>query len=364
MVKEARVSHVACRACSGALPGGAKRNWRKKMKLSRPSTSAPDQKSSWLMRLGVLVLVIGVAAFGAIYYQDQHVSAGPSMIGRQTLAAEAAVMKAPNNIGARLELAQVYQSGRRMDDALAQYNIILKADKQNRTALLGSGRVLIAKGDLTAATAAYHKITDVSAKGEFAAADPQLQEAHYFLGSIAVTQGNTKLALAELGSALKIDATDSDSLYLMGVAELKAGQPLLAVSALKQALLFVPTGWCEPYDQLTLAYGRLASASQATYAGAMANFCHKQPAEAKSQLKTLIKLKSPVAVDALLGLALIAETESKNPEAVSWYKQVLTRDRTNVTAISSLTRLGAGSALGKTTPAPKAAGSSTKQGPS
>jgi tetratricopeptide (TPR) repeat protein len=327
--------------------GQRERNWQQ-MKSSRRSTSAPDP-TRWLLRVGVLVLAVGVAAFGTIYYQDQHVDAGPSMVGRQTQVAEAAVRKAPNNIGARLELAGAYQAAKRMDDALAQYNVILKADKQNRTALLGSGRVLIAKGDLKAASVAYHKITDVSAKGEFAAADPQLQEAHYFLGSIAVTQGKTTVALTELGAALKIDATDSDALYLMGVAQLKAGKPLLAVAALKQALLFVPTGWCEPYDQLTLAYGKLGSATQATYASGMANFCHKKPVEARRQLTTLTKLKSPVAVDALLGLALMAETESKNPEAVSWYKQVLALDRKNVTATSALSRLGTGATSSSTT---------------
>jgi tetratricopeptide (TPR) repeat protein len=314
--------------------GQRERNWVK-MKSSRRSTSAPDP-TRWLLRVGVLVLAIGVAAFGTIYYQDQHVDAGPSMMGRQTLAAEAAVKKAPNNIGARLELAGAYQAAKRMDDALAQYNV-----------MLGSGRVLIAKGDLKAASAAYHKITDVSAKGEFAAADPQLQEAHYFLGSIAVTQGNTKVALTELGAALKIDATDSDALYLMGVAQLKSGQPLLAVAALKQALLFVPTGWCEPYDQLTLAYGKLGSATQATYASGMADFCHKKPTDAKRKLKTLIT--GPVKIDALLGLGLFAETESNNPAALSWYKQVLALDRKNVTATSALSRLGTGATSSSTT---------------
>jgi tetratricopeptide (TPR) repeat protein len=322
-----------------------------KMKQDRRSPSVSDKTFSWLMRLGVMVLVLGVGTFGFMYYQDQHVDAGPTMIDRQTQTAEAAVKKAPNNIGARLELAGAYQAGKRMDDALAQYNVILKADKQNRTALLGSGRVLIAKGDLKAAAVAYHKITDVSAKGEFAAADPQLQEAHYFLGSIAGTQGKTKLAITELSAALKIDGTDSDALYLLGAAQLKQGLTLPAVASLKQALLFVPTGWCEPYSQLAVAYGKLGSASQATYAEAMANFCHKKSAEAKTQLKTLIKLKPPVGVDALLGLALIAETESKNPEAVSWYKQVLTIDPKNAAAISSLSRLNAGP-TGSTTQGP------------
>jgi len=307
------------------------------------------------MRLGVLVLVVGIAAFGVIYYQDQHVDAGPSMVGRQIAGAEAAVKKTPNNLEVRLQLAAAYMQDKRLDDALKQYDEVLNADKGNRTALLGRGGILIAKGDLTAAAVAYHKVTDVAATGEYAGADPQAQEAHYYLGSIAEKQGKTKEAIKELLAALKIDRADSDALYLLGVAQLKDGSPKLAVASLNQALLFVPTGWCEPYSQLTLAYGKLAQAPQKAYATAMENFCLKKPADAKSQLKALTK--GPVAVDALLGLGLIAETESNNPEAVSWYQKVLTVDRKNAGAISALSRLGAGTAAGPTSP-------STTQGPS
>ena len=303
------------------------------------------------MRLGVMVLVVGVAAFGFMYYQDQYaVKAGPSLVGRQIEGAEAAVKKTPNNIAARLALAEAYRHDKRYDDQLTQYDEILKADKANRFALLGRGGALTAKGDLKAAAVSYHKIADVESKGEFAGADPQLQEARYYLGSIALKQGNNKEAITWLSAALKIDKTDSDALYLMGLAQLKSGKPYLAVDALTQALRFVPTGWCEPHDQLALAYGKIGSAKQATYAGAMADFCHQKPDAAKTRLKTLVK--GPMAVDAFLGLALIAETESNNPEAASWYKKVLTVDRKNVTASAALSRLGAGPTGTATTQGP------------
>ena len=301
------------------------------------------------MRLGVMVLAIGVAAFGFLYYQDQYVDAGPSLVDRQIQGAEAAVKKDPRNVGIRLQLATAYRSDKRNADALKQYDEILKADGNDRAALLGRGSILMATGDLKAATVSYRKITGKAIKGEFAVADPQLAEAHYFLGSIALKQGKSKEAITELEGALKIDRADSDALYLMGVALLKDGKTPLAVEHFKQALRFVPTGWCEPYSQLAVAYGKLAQAPRATHAKAMADFCLKKPAEAKTQLKTLVK--GPVAVDALLGLGLIAETESANAEAVTWYKKALAVDPRNIDAISGLSRLGA---------APK--GSATTQG--
>jgi len=311
------------------------------MKEGRRSPSVSDKTFSWVMRLGVMVLAIGVGTFGFMYYQDQYaVQAGPSLVSRQIEGAEAAVKKAPNNVGIRLQLAAAYVSDKQTDAALKQYDEILKSEKGNRTALLGRGGALTLKGDLNGAAAAYHKITAAARTGEFAGADPQLQEARYYLGSIALKQGKTKEAITELQGALRIDRTDSDALYLLGVAQLKDGTPKLAVNSLKQALLFVPTGWCEPYSELTLAYGKLALKPQQTYASGMADFCLKKPAEAKVKLKTLAK--GPVAVDALLGLAMIAEMESNTSEAVSWFKQVVTVDRSNAIAKAALLRLGAG----------------------
>ena len=312
------------------------------------------------MRLGVLALVIGFAAFGVIYYQDQYVDAGPSLVGRQTEAAEQAVRKAPGNIGARLALATAYRTDKRGDDALEQYDEILKADTAHRTALMGRGSVLMAKGDLKDAAKTYRKITGTAVKGEFARLDPQLQEAHYYLGSIALTEGRTKEAIKELTAALKIERSDSDALYLLGVARLKEGSPKLAVDSLNEALRYVPTGWCEPFSQLVVAYGKLAQVPQRTYAAAMADFCQKKPTEATRLLKTLTA--GPVKVDAMMGLGLIAETGSNHPEAVAWYKKVLTVDAANINAISALSRLGVAPPAGPKSPSPAAIGSSTKQG--
>ena len=68
------------------------------MKQERRSPSVSDKTFSLLMRIGVMVLAIGVGTFGFMYYQDQHVDAGPSMIGRQTLAAPVDVIPPPAEV--------------------------------------------------------------------------------------------------------------------------------------------------------------------------------------------------------------------------------------------------------------------------
>ena len=320
------------------------------MKLNARNTSVSDRAMSRMLRLGVLVLVAGVATFGVIYYQDQHVDAGPSLTARQTQTAEEAVRKEPGNIGARIALAKVYRSDKRAGDALKQYDEVLKADGNHRPALLGRGSILTETGDLKGAVVAYHKITDAAVKGEFAAQDLQLAEAHYFLGSIAVTQGKNSDAVTELDAALKIDKTDSDALYMLGVARLNGGEPQLAVAALQRALLFVPTEWCEPYARLSEAYKKIGSAPRVTYVDGMLDFCQKRPADAVNKLKTLTS--GPLAVDAMTGLGLIAETASDREEAVAWYKKALVVDPANINAISSMSRLGVGPSAGPGSKAP------------
>ncbi len=320
------------------------------MTFGRGIASVSDRTLSRLLRVAVMTLVLGVAGFGSFYYLDQHVSGPPSLIDQQVSSAEAAVRKAPGDLDARLQLAAVYQADKRMDDALAQYKEILKSDAGNRLALLGEGYALIQKGDLAAAGADYHKITDVAVKGEFAGADPQLQEAHYYLGVIGVMQHKPQVALTELDAALKIEGTDSDALYQVGLAQLQLNQPKLAVAAFTKALVFVPTGWCEPYTQLGAAYTTLGQKDEASYATAMATYCKKKPAEAKTQLQALTD--GPAKVDAMLGLALIAQTEGSNDDAIAWYRKVLAVDKTNVTAMSTLAQLGVGPTSGTKTATP------------
>jgi tetratricopeptide (TPR) repeat protein len=290
------------------------------------------------LRLGVLALLVGALAFGGIYYRDRHVSAGPSLLDRQVSAAEKAVRAAPGSVPARLALAQAYQADKRLDAAVKQYQQILSANGNHRGALLGLGKALIAKKDLGKANDAFQRIVGLAKPGEFAGSDPQLEEAYYFLGSIAVKQGKPAVALTQLQAALKINPTDSDAWYLTGVATLKTGDAKKAVPALQRALAFVPTGWCEPYAELRQAYSKLGQAPKAEYAGAMSDFCHKRYAQARERLTALTT--GPETVDAMLGLGLIAESSSQPDEAVGWYRKVLGKDKTNPTALAALSRLG------------------------
>lgn len=312
-----------------------------------------DRALTRLLRTIVVVLAVAVPLFGVLYVMDQRGGASQPLPQRQVQAAELQVRASPDNIGLRIQLAQAYRQAKRLDDALRQYDEVLKVDGNYRAALMGRGEVLLAKGDLSGAAAAYRKVTATSTGGEFAGADPQLEEAHYYLAVIASRQGALADAVKESEAALKIDSTDADAWYLLGTVQLSSGAADKAVPALRTALAFVPTGWCDPYTQLASAYGRLGQSAQAQYAGAMLAFCQKKSAEARTRLTALTS--GPAAVDAMLGLGMLAESTSDRDGAVGWYKRALALDAHNSTATSGLARLGATQPTGPATPSPRPA---------
>jgi tetratricopeptide (TPR) repeat protein len=304
-------------------------------------TTKPDGISertlSRLVKWGAGLLALLLVAFGAVYFLGQRGSSAPSLAERQVSAAEELVTKEPQNVQNRLKLAATYQTVGRLDDAVAQFDEVLKAVPTNSTALLGLGSVMIDKGDLDAAKTALTKLTAGAKKVEFSSVDPQTEAAYYWLGSIALKQNDPATAITQLSAALTIDKSDADAWYLLGTAQSQKGDDKVAIQSLMRALLFVPTGWCEPYVALNASYGKLSKNELAEYAGAMVDFCNKKPDVAAQRLQALTT--GPAAVPSLLGLGLIAETTSDRTAAAGWYQKVLKAEPGNATALTALGRL-------------------------
>jgi len=301
-----------------------------------------EQTLDRLIRTGLKVLAAGIVLAAAVWFLDRPASA-PSLVERQITAGEKAVRSAPSNLGLRLHLAEIYRAANRPENALEQYAAVIKAEP-NMTALVGRGEVLAAKGDLAAASASFKKTITMVGGQEYAAVNPELESSYYGLGSVMLKQHDPKEAMRELGKALKIEPTDADAWYLMGTAAVEAGAYDKAVHALQQAVLFVPSGWCAPYNELVDAYRDRHLGPQTEYAGAMVELCEKKPAAASRRLERLTA--GPVAVDAMVGLGMADEEESRRADAAHWYKKVLAADPGNFFARGGLGRLGV-SAKGK-----------------
>ena len=294
-----------------------------------------EQTLDRLIRTGLKAVAAGVVLVVGVYFLDRPASA-PSLVDRQIAVGEHAVRSHPANVGLRLQLAEVYRAANRPAGALEQYNAVLKVEP-SQVALLGRSEVLTEQGNLTAARQSFEQAI-AKAGGQYALVNPQLEGAYYGLGSVLLKQHHAKEAMVQEQKALKIEPTDADALYVLGTAAIETGAYGRAVKALRQAVLFVPSGWCEPYKQLANAYRAQRRQPQQEYAGAMVELCEKKPADASQRLQRLTT--GPVAVDAMLGLGMAAEAESQRASAVHWYRKVLTVDPGNFNARGGLTRLG------------------------
>lgn len=297
-----------------------------------------DRRLDRLLLGLLLALVVGVPSFVAFYYVDRHPAAGPSLADRTIATAEAAVRADPKSAGARNKLAAAYVSAKRYDDGIAQFGEVLKASPDDRAALLGRGLAYSLSDRLDQARADFQKLVDAAKTGEMAKTDPQLEQAYYELGAIALQQGRAQEAIPALESALSIDGGDADALYTYGSSLIKTGDAAKGVLALKRAVAFVPTGWCDPYDRMVDGYTALHQPDGVTYASGMVAFCEKRLAEASQKLQSV--QAGSFAVDAWLGMALVSAAQADPQTASAYYQKVLAKEPQNPSALIGLSQLG------------------------
>lgn len=320
-------------------------------------TNMPEaQLNRWLKRLGLLFMVL-LVAFVAFYAVDRFRAKPAPIADQRVVALEAAVQKDPADISSRGQLADAYAAKGRWEEAIAQYSAIIDANKNVELAKFKRAQAYVATSQLDKAKADFQAVVDIAKDGEMANVDPTLEAAYYGLGDIAMKQNNAQEAVTQLEKALFIKKTDSDALLLIGKAYTVTGQTDKAVVALRNAVKFVPIGWVEPYQAMADAYTKAGNTAEAAWANAMVAYQNGDPGKASEQLKALVD--GPAALDACIGLGLIAETSNKLDEARTWYGKALAIDATNEEAMLGLGRVGgnaAASPAAPSQPAPSASG--------
>lgn len=297
-----------------------------------------DRALGNFLKIGSIALVAVIVAFGLFYWFDQRTPKVPSMVEQQIGQAETAVRENPNNVPARLRLGILYHEQGRSAEGVTQIDEVLKVAPDDADAHMAKGRILLDMGNLLGATAEFKTVSESFGDGEFAHQDVRLQASLYWLGSIALKQDQPAQAKVVLGKALTIDPTDSDAQLLYGQALAKEGDHAAAIDSFRKSLLFVPTGWCEPYTEMASSFTALGQPEQASYAQTMATTCDGDVTAAKTALTALVD--GPAGVDAMLGLARLAEMQSDKDGAIDWYRKALERDPSNIGAMGGLSNLG------------------------
>jgi tetratricopeptide (TPR) repeat protein len=324
------------------------------MRVARPTTVSDRTITRAILVIGLIIL-IGIPAFVLFYWNDRHINNAGTVADQAVTAAEAAVQTSPNDAQARDFLAAAYIADNRTQDGITQFGQALKISATDRAALLGRGIAYLKTSQLDLAQADFQKFIDGNGTGEFAQTDPQLEQAYYELGVIQLQKGDAAGAAATLEKALAINGSDADALYSIGQALNKTGDPTKAASALKLAVAYVPTGWCEPYQELSVSYTALKQTDGVAWSNGMVAFCQGRLTEALAALKPLTN--GPMKTDALLGLGYVTAQQGDNAGAAAYFRQVLAIDPSNQSASIALGSIG-----GNASPAPSTAASPTPQG--
>lgn len=306
------------------------------MRVTSLTNLSDRQLDRLIKRVGLLALVV-LIGFVAFYVFDRYRLPQAPIVDREVASLESAVQANPSDIASRGRLADLYVAKGRYQDAITQYDQILKANQDTVQAHFGRGEALRLSGQLDAAAKDYQAVVDALKDTDQGTVDKTLEAAYLGLGTISIDQGRPTDAIDQLQKALAISPADADALNLLGSAYVKTGDTAKAIDALNKAIAFVPYGWADPYVTLAAAYAKAGDVAHAEWAGAMADLSNGNGTSAETRLKPLTS--GTAALDAAIGLGVIYETRGDTASASQWYARALALDPSNDAAKLGLTRV-------------------------
>jgi tetratricopeptide (TPR) repeat protein len=334
--------------------------------VTRAKTRTWLDYAVWAVAAAVVVLL---AYLGYAVWAQRNYAAQTSPAGRAVLNLEGLVRKRPNDVAGRIRLAQAYTVADRIDDAVTQYQMALKLDKENPEALTGLGLIAMDAKQWRSAQAYWQRVVDRLDKGEFAGKDTRLETGYYYLGLSLMEQKKEQDAVSYFKEALRIRRDASDTHYALSVAYKRLGLEDKSREELEYALMFDPGMPEANYDagQLLLKDGDVASAAERFRLSLDRAPKREEPRQALDAIgtvdqhysKALSLQKSSVTsatveariavaldpkdVDAVRLLAQLYESQKKKPEALGAYQKLLTLvpdDKTAADAVKRLSKSG------------------------
>lgn len=300
-------------------------------------TKMPDaQLNRWIKRIALLFVVL-LVAFVALYAFDRFRLPTAEIVDTELAVLEEAVRADPADSVARGQLADLYYIKARYVDAIAQYTLLIDADKETYAASLGRARAYMKTEQPDLAIKDYEKVVEIGLTGEMANVDPVLAAGYYGLGTIALAQDRLDDAVEQLTKAEAIQRTDADVLFALATALIKTGEAEQAIEKLNLAVALVPIGWPEPYLALETAYKDLGKADQAEWAGAMGAFAAGDNTTARARLEAITD--GDAALQATIGLGLVNEATGDTVAAAEWYQKAIVIDPDNSSATLGLSRV-------------------------
>ncbi|HSK48097.1 MAG TPA: tetratricopeptide repeat protein [Coriobacteriia bacterium] len=317
-----------------------------------------------IVAVAIAVLLIGGWLGWSVWSQNRSV-AQSTPVGRAISDLKQQIRKKPSDILLRMQLAQAYTIAGQDNEAVDQYQQILKIRKNYVDAISGLGFIASRQKDWAEAEEYWRKATKLMSAAPNARMSKQYETANFYLGTTLLEQKKYEDAVGSFKEALRVNRSASDTHYLLAHAYKGLDAPDEYRSELELTLAFDPSLPEANYDYgvLLLAEGDEPGAAQHFRIAADRAPNRKEPQEALEKLgpyskrialaqklkgedpkKALVEARVAVAlepknVDGLLLLAALFEETGEKTSAADTYRNVLTIDTDNSEATASLKRV-------------------------
>ena len=213
----------------------------------------------------VAVLVIGLGAFlGYSVWSENRAVVDATPASRAVLQLEANVRAKPNDLNARMELAQALVVAGRDREAIPQYEAALKIKKDFPAAISGLGFVALKAKNWAQGETYFRRVVDLLAPLQVSGVNPDLETAYFYLGTALMEQHKYEDAIGYLKQAVLLKRDASDTHYALAVCYRAIDSPAKYREELQNTLLFDPKMPEANYDfgKLLLASGDKAGAAE------------------------------------------------------------------------------------------------------
>ncbi|HET6351454.1 MAG TPA: tetratricopeptide repeat protein [Coriobacteriia bacterium] len=314
----------------------------------------------------VAVVLLAVTAYlGYSVWSQNRATRASAPISRAVSELQAMIKKNPKSVDLRLQLAQAYSASGMGDEAVAQYQAVLKLQKTNVTALTGLGFVTAQRKDWATSENYWRKAIEILDKQQNNKATKQYETANFYLANTLLEQKKYEDAVGYFKAALRVNRTASDTHFLLAQAYKGLGANDQYKEELAYAIAFEPLMAQANYEYgvVLLAEKDEAGAAQHLRIATDAAPERKEPAEALAKLGTfsdrmatarrleksnpeqaLTEVRVAVAlkpkdVDGLMLLARLYAATGDKTAAADTYQSILDIQPDNAAAKAALDRI-------------------------
>lgn len=299
---------------------------------------ADDARLARLGRRLTLLTVILLLASVAYYAYDRYYVSVESPLDSAVRTLENNVRAAPNDVDLRMQVAGGYLQQQRYDQAIAQYEEVLKLRTDWMPALFAEASADYTRGNQARSEDLFRRIADSYRTNQFRYATKELELVYYRLGEFALKDLRFDEAATWSAEALKVDSTNSDALYLLAQSEDARGNTAAAKDAYLQAAAFDPN--------FRAAFTGLERTAAADGDSLLAAYAHGMQQYAAGDFGAMFATFQQLVGDApefargYEGLGLAYAKQNKADEAISAFRSALQRDPKLMLSRWSLHSLG------------------------